>query len=75
MDQFLIRAAGYYKDVSNESRLVSYYSNDGTTWTLIGSPQNIPMISSSPLIGLCVTAHNDAAGPVDVIVDVSGWFE
>ena len=22
-----------------------------------------------------VTAHNDAAGPVDVIVDVSGWFE
>jgi outer membrane receptor protein involved in Fe transport len=38
MDQFLIRAAGYYKDVSNESRLVSYYSNDGTVQYSINKP-------------------------------------
>ena len=38
----------------------AYYSNDGTTWTLIGSPQSIPMVSSSPLPGLCVTAHNNS---------------
>jgi hypothetical protein len=38
----------------------AYYSGDGTSWTLIGSPQTIPMISSSPLVGLCVTAHNNS---------------
>jgi hypothetical protein len=50
----------WVKLVNASSDFSAYYSNDGTTWTLIGSPQNIPMISSSLLIGLCVTAHNDA---------------
>ena len=50
----------WVKLVNAGSVFSAYYSNDRTTWTLIGSPQNIPMISSSPLAGLCVTAHNDA---------------
>jgi len=37
-DEFLIRAAGYYKDVTNESRLVSYVSHDLSVQYSINQP-------------------------------------
>ncbi len=38
LDQFLIRVAGYYKDVSLEPRLVTFSSRDGQTQYNISSP-------------------------------------
>ncbi len=49
----------------------AYYSGDGVSWTLIGPPQTITMISSSPLVGLCVTAHNDSSLNTATFANVS----
>ncbi len=48
----------WVKLVSSNDNFTGYYSTDGSTWIQIGNPVSIPM-STVPLAGLCVTAHND----------------
>ncbi len=38
LDQFLIRVAGYYKDISNEPQLITFTSRDGRTDYSMSSP-------------------------------------
>jgi glucosylceramidase len=58
----LVRAPG--------SAFAGYYSSDGMNWTQIGA--NTPLsMSHSALIGLAVTAHNNAANCVSVLDNVS----
>ncbi|MBS4036284.1 MAG: carboxypeptidase-like regulatory domain-containing protein [Ignavibacterium sp.] len=40
LDQFLLSVKGYYKDVTNQSRLVRYASRDGSVSYLINEPNN-----------------------------------
>ncbi|MBD3223922.1 MAG: TonB-dependent receptor plug domain-containing protein, partial [Caldithrix sp.] len=40
LDQFLIRAAGYYKDISLQPRLVTYENNDGSISYSRAEPNN-----------------------------------
>jgi len=42
------------------SEFAGYYSSDGVAWSPIGPSQTVPMVSAG-LVGLAVTAHNDAA--------------
>jgi fibronectin type 3 domain-containing protein len=43
---------------ANNNSFRAYYSSNGSTWTQIGSNQNISMASSATM-GLVVTSHND----------------
>jgi hypothetical protein len=54
-----INAPIWVKLVKTGNDFSGFYSPDGGAWTPIGPDQLIPM-SSAPLAGLCVTAHNDA---------------
>ncbi len=49
----------WVKLVSANDSFTGFYSNDGNTWIQIGTPISVPM-STQPLAGLCVTAHNDS---------------
>lgn len=40
LDQFLLSVKGYYKDVTNQSRLIRYASRDGSVNYLINEPNN-----------------------------------
>lgn len=43
------------------SNFSAHYSNDGNTWTQIGTTQAITAMSSTALVGLAVTARNNAS--------------
>jgi hypothetical protein len=54
-----------------------FYSTGGTTWTQIGTTQNLGIRPTAPLAGLAVTAHNNGALNTALFADVSllpsGW--
>jgi hypothetical protein len=66
-----VSAPTWVKLVRMNSEFTAYYSADGASWTLIGVPQTITMNSSSPLVGLCVTAHNDGFLNTSTFANVS----
>jgi hypothetical protein len=54
-----------------------FYSTNGTTWTQIGTTQNLGIRPTAALAGLAVTAHNNGALNTALFADVallpSGW--
>ena len=66
-----VSAPIWVKLVQTDGEFIAYYSGDGVSWTLIGTPQAFTMTSSSPLLGLCVTAHNNASLCTSTFTNVS----
>ncbi|HXS69294.1 MAG TPA: hypothetical protein VN761_10650, partial [Candidatus Polarisedimenticolia bacterium] len=54
-----ITAPYWLKLTRSGSTVTAYYSNNGSSWTMVGSPQTIPM-STSAWIGLAVGSKNNA---------------
>lgn len=52
-----IVAPRYVKIERNGSTITSSYSSNGTSWTVVGSASMT--MSTTILVGLCVTSHND----------------
>jgi hypothetical protein len=61
----------WVKLVQIDYEFSAYYSADGVSWTLVGAPQTITMNSTWPLLGLCVTAHNDGLLNTSTFANVS----
>ena len=53
-----LTAPVWVKLVRATDSFTGYYSTDGSTWMQMGAPVSVSM-STVPLAGLCVTAHND----------------
>ncbi|MEO0472106.1 MAG: polysaccharide lyase family 7 protein [Bacteroidota bacterium] len=62
--------AEWVRIVRSGNSFTSYHSNNGSSWTQIGSSVNISM-SSSVYVGLCVTSHNDGTLTTASISNVS----
>ena len=75
LDQFLIRLAGYYKDVSLEPRLVTFASRDGQTQYSISSPDRYQDVRGVELT-FSRSRGRWIQGFVNYtyMVDTFGWF-
>ncbi|MFK7925604.1 MAG: polysaccharide lyase family 7 protein [Bacteroidia bacterium] len=62
--------AEWVRIVRSGNSFTSYHSNNGSSWTQIGSAVNISM-SSTVYVGLCVTSHNDGTLTTASISNVS----
>ena len=58
-----VLAPKWVRLVRAENSFTGYYSADGSTWTQVGATTVLPM-SSNALIGLAVSAHNNASNCV-----------
>jgi len=66
-----VSAPTWVKLVLTEGEFGAYYCGDGVSWTPVGPPQAFTMNSASPLLGLCVTAHNDGLLNTSTFANVS----
>jgi len=75
LDQFLIRVAGYYKDVSNEPQLITFSSRDGQTEYSISSPDRYQDVRGFELT-LSRSRGRWLQGFINYtyMVDSFGWF-
>jgi beta-galactosidase len=66
-------APNWVRLTRTNSTFTGYWSPDGNTWNMIGTPTNINM-GISAYIGLAVCAHNNAVLNTSVIDNVSASF-
>ncbi len=66
-----VTAPTWVKLVRINTQFSAYYSADGVSWTPLGGSQTITMNSTLPLVGLCVTAHNNGYLNTSTFANVS----
>lgn len=65
-----VKAPHWLRVTRSGNQFAGYYSSDGTNWTQVGSTATLAM-NGSALIGLGVTAHNNASNCVATFDNVS----